>query len=89
MRKNVHLQLVGPLQDAEGHVTVQMRGATLSGTPLQVAVMFEALSTLPESPDVANDEEAIKLQACDAVLKSVREGKRNVDEEGYDIDPDA
>ena len=50
--KEVTLILSGRLKDPETGKSVRLGGAKLTGTPLQVGMIFEHLMSLPGAPDL-------------------------------------
>ena len=86
-RTEVTLHLGNCLQDLETMHSVSLHGAKLSGTPLQVGIIFETINNLPGSPDVASDEDLELWKICKKALKYVRECPPNPDGSGYYVDP--
>ena len=85
--KRVTLVLSGKIEDPENGRDVYLSGATLQGTPLQAALLFECLFSMPGKADLfVPDKEARDiLNVCKDTLKNVRESQKSVD--SYD-DPD-
>ena len=51
--KEITYALAGRIQDEETGNTVILAGVKLTGTPLQVGTIFDALKNLPGGPDVS------------------------------------
>ena len=51
--KEITYAISGRLQDEETGNSVVLNGVKLTGTPLQVGMIFDALAKLPGSPDVS------------------------------------
>ena len=88
MKKEVTLHLVDFLQDQEGWGNVRLEGVKLTGTPLQVAMIFNILNDLPGQPDVATYDDLENLKKGEKVLKEVRDSPPNPDGSFDYIDPD-
>ena len=69
--------------------SVRLGGVRLSGTPLQIALIFETLNDLPGQPDVASYDDLNILRDCEVALKNVRGSHPNPDGSGEYIDPGA
>ena len=51
--KEITYELAGRIQDPETGKSVVLTGVKLTGTPLQVGMIFESLRDLPGGPDVS------------------------------------
>ena len=51
--KEITYALMGRIQDPETGNCVTLTGVKLTGTPLQVGMIFESLRNLPGGPDIA------------------------------------
>ena len=86
--KEITYELAGRIQDEETGNSVVLSGVKLTGTPLQVGMIFDALSKFPGSPDVL-----VNTKADDKILdmgKDALEQARSThsDWEGDYEDPD-
>jgi hypothetical protein len=71
--KEVTLILSGRLTDPETGKSVMLAGATLTGTPLQVGMIFEHLMSLPGAPDLIGVTTNIEIyRESKLALKRVR-----------------
>ena len=63
--KEITYALAGRIQDEETGNSVVLNGVKLTGTPLQIGMIFDALKDLPGSPDVSvmtkTDEKIYKM----------------------------
>ena len=87
MKKEVTLYLSACIQDPKGKGNVRLEGVKLSGTPLQVGMIFEILNGLPGQPDIFNGEGLKILHQCEDALKKAREAPLNSDGSFDYIDP--
>ena len=85
--KRVTMVLSGRIEDPETGSDLYLSGATIQGTPSQVALLFECLFSMPGKTDVfVPDQEAQDIyNMCKDTLKNVRASQKSVD--SYD-DPD-
>ena len=51
--KEITYALMGRIQDPETGNSVSLTGVKLTGTPLQVGMIFESLKDLPGGPDIS------------------------------------
>lgn len=85
-RTEISYMLLGRIQDPETGICVNLGGASLKGTPLQVAMIFESLGALPGSPDlsVINEEEQQVWRQGQDTLADVRRTQKDSRAEDYD-----
>ena len=85
-RTEISYMLLGRIQDSETGICVNLGGASLKGTPLQVAMIFESLRTLSSSPDLSfiNEEEQQVWQLVKDTLAHVRRTQKDNPYEDYD-----
>lgn len=85
-RTEISYMLSGYIQDPETGTCVNLCGASLKGTPLQVAMIFESLGVLPGSSDfsVINEEEQQVWRLGQDTLADVRRTQRDSRYEEYD-----
>lgn len=84
-RTEISYMLSGCIQDPETGTCVNLCGASLKGTPLQVAMIFESLGVLPGSPDLSViDEERQVWQLGQDTLADVRRTQKDSRCEDYD-----
>lgn len=85
--KRVTMVLSGKIEDPENRRDVYLTGATIEGTPLQVALLFECLFSMPGKTDLfVPDQVAMDIyNMCKDTLKNIRESHTSFD--SYD-DPD-
>ena len=85
--KEVTLILSGRLRDPETGKTVMLGGTKLTGTPLQVGIIFEHLMALPGAPDLIGVATNIEVyRESKLALKRVRRIQDNrtvVDTDGF------
>ena len=85
--KEITWVLMKSIRDPETEVHVNLNGVQITGTPLQVATIFEGLRQLPGKVDLSvideNDQEICEMGKN--TLKEVRATQKDVD--WYD-DPD-
>ena len=79
--KEVTWVLMGRIVDPETHSLVYLSGVRLTGTPLQVATLFECLRELPGKVDVSvNTESDAEIYRIGAnTLEEVRSTQKSVD----------
>jgi hypothetical protein len=85
--KRVTWKLMKRIEDPETKSSVSLEGVTITGTPLQVAVLFECLFNLPGKVDLfVPDQDAMDIKNMGVeALKNARDSKEWV--EWYE-DPD-
>ena len=86
--KEITYALAGRIQDEETGNSVILAGVKLTGTPLQVGMIFDVLKDLPGSPDVSvmnESEMKIYNMGKDALAQARLEG---IDFSGDYEDPD-
>lgn len=85
--KRVTMVLSGRIEDPKTGSDLYLSGATIQGTPSQVALLYECLSSMPGKTDrFIPDQEARDIyNMCKDTLKNVRESQKSV--YSYD-DPD-
>ena len=87
--KEVTLILSGRLRDPETGKTVMLGGTKLTGTPLQVGMIFEHLMSLPGAPDLIGVATNIEVyRESKLALKRVRCVQSNCTENYNYKDPD-
>lgn len=87
-RKEVTLHLADCIQDEKTGNSVVLHGAKLSGTLLQVGMIFDVIKDIPGTPDVIGVEENVEVyKACQEALKYARECPDNPDGSFEYIDP--
>ena len=85
--KEVTLILSGRLRDPETGKSVILGGAKLTGTPLQVGIIFEHLMSLPGAPDLIGVATNIEVyRESKLALKRVRCLENNGTEDYQDSD---
>ena len=85
--KEVTLILSGRLRDPETGKTVMLGGTKLTGTPLQVGIIFEHLMALPGAPDLIGVATNIEVyRESKLALKRVRRIQDNRTETYKDPD---
>lgn len=85
--KEVTLILSGRLTDPETGKSVILGGAKLTGTPLQVGMIFEHLMSLPGAPDLIGVTANIEVyRESKLTLKRVRCVQNNCTDEYQDSD---
>lgn len=86
--KEITYALSGRIQDPETGNTVILHGVKLTGTPLQVGMIFDALTDLPGRPDVSviNESEMKIFNMGQEALKQARSEQGDVS--GDYEDPD-
>ena len=85
-RTEISYMLSGHIQDPETGICVNLCGASLKGTPLQVAMIFESLRASFGSPDlsVINEEEQQVLHLGQDTLADVRRTQKDSPYQDYD-----
>ena len=85
--KEVTLILSGRLKDPETGKSVILSGAKLTGTPLQVGMIFEHLMSLPGAPDLIGVATNIEVyRESKLALKRVRCIQSNCTDDYQDSD---
>jgi len=81
--KEITYVLSGRIQDPETGNTVILHGTTLTGTPLQVGMIFDALKDLPGSPDVS-----VRTESNDKIYNMGKEALEQARSEQGDVGGD-
>lgn len=85
--KEVTLRLSGRIQDPKTGRSVPLQQVELTGTPLQVGMIFESLKDLPGGPDIiAIGQNVDILKECETTLEQVRIENKNPSWGDY-VDP--
>ena len=81
--KEITYVLAGRIQDPETNQSVVLTGVKLTGTPLQVGMIFECLSKFPGSPDVS-----VINEIHEKIYKMGKDALENARSSGDYEDPD-